>query len=76
MRLQVFLFRLDVGLAGALCEIVNPEDGSMARTPQLLDFAAHHGLRCVTIAALVRYRLQHDMDQKGQQDSSSNGALL
>ncbi|CAL8468929.1 g8470 [Coccomyxa elongata] len=61
--------------AGALCEIVNPEDGSMARTPQLLEFAARHGLRCVTIADLVRYRLQHDMDQKPQPDSSSNGAL-
>lgn len=47
----------------------------MARTPQLLEFAARHGLRCVTIADLVRYRLQHDMDQKHQPDSSSNGAL-
>jgi hypothetical protein len=32
----------------------------MARTPQLRDFAAVHGLRCITIADLVRYRLRHD----------------
>ena len=46
--------------AGVLCEIVNPEDGSMARTPQLLAFAAQHGLKAITIADLVRYRLKHD----------------
>lgn len=45
--------------AGVLCEIVNP-DGTMARTPQLREFAAVHGLRCITIADLVRYRLRHD----------------
>ena len=59
--------------AGALCEIVNPEDGSMSRTPQLLEFAARHGLRCVTIAELVRYRLQHDGYQ-AQASSNGNGA--
>lgn len=46
--------------AGVLCEIVNP-DGSMARTPQLLEFAAEHGLKCITIADLVRYRLKHEI---------------
>ncbi|EFJ47614.1 hypothetical protein VOLCADRAFT_61351 [Volvox carteri f. nagariensis] len=46
--------------AGVLCELVNKEDGSMARTPQLLDFARRHGLRCVTIADLIRYRLRQD----------------
>eukprot|EP00887_Chlorella_sp_A99_P002081 scaffold21.g2081.t1 len=45
--------------AGVLCEIVNP-DGSMARTPQLLAFAREHGLRVITIADLIRYRLKHD----------------
>ncbi|GAB4818777.1 hypothetical protein N2152v2_005823 [Parachlorella kessleri] len=45
--------------AGALCEIVN-KDGSMARTPQLLEFARRHGLKCITILDLVRYRLKHD----------------
>ena len=32
----------------------------MARTPQLLAFAAAHGLRCITIADLVRWRRVHD----------------
>ncbi|GLC33077.1 hypothetical protein PLESTB_000373000 [Pleodorina starrii] len=46
--------------AGVLCEVVNKDDGSMARTPQLLAFAKRHGLRCVTIADLIRYRLRHE----------------
>ena len=41
--------------AGVLCELVNRADGTMARTPDLLAFAATHGLRCITIAALVDY---------------------
>ena len=46
--------------AGVLCEIVS-QDGSMARTPELLAFGAQHGLKCITIADLVRYRLKHDL---------------
>ncbi|GMH34501.1 hypothetical protein BSKO_02335 [Bryopsis sp. KO-2023] len=46
--------------AGVLCEIVNKEDGSMARTPQLLEFAKRYGLKCITIADLIKYRLKHD----------------
>ncbi|KAI7846080.1 hypothetical protein COHA_000446 [Chlorella ohadii] len=45
--------------AGVLCEIVN-DDGTMARTPELLAFAEQHNLKCITIADLVRYRLKHD----------------
>jgi 3,4-dihydroxy 2-butanone 4-phosphate synthase/GTP cyclohydrolase II len=45
--------------AGVLCEIVN-KDGTMARTPELLEFAARFGLKCITIADLVRYRLKHE----------------
>jgi 3,4-dihydroxy 2-butanone 4-phosphate synthase / GTP cyclohydrolase II len=45
--------------AGVICEIMN-EDGSMARVPQLLPFARQHGLKIITIADLVRYRLQHE----------------
>lgn len=41
--------------AGALCEIVNRADGSMARTPQLLEFAREHNLKAITIADLVKY---------------------
>ncbi|CAL5219986.1 g1924 [Coccomyxa viridis] len=47
--------------AGVLCEVVNPEDGSMSRTPELLEFAKQHRLRCITIADLVRYRLHYDV---------------
>jgi 3,4-dihydroxy 2-butanone 4-phosphate synthase/GTP cyclohydrolase II len=46
--------------AGVLCEIVDKADGSMQRTPQLRAFAAEHGLRIITIADLIRYRLRHE----------------
>ncbi|MEM7679349.1 MAG: 3,4-dihydroxy-2-butanone-4-phosphate synthase, partial [Myxococcota bacterium] len=45
--------------SGVICEIMN-DDGTMARRPQLEDFAAKHGLRILTIAELVSYRLTHD----------------
>jgi len=47
------------GLApvGVLCEVMN-DDGSMARRPQLQEFARHHGLRIGTIADLIRHRLR------------------
>ena len=45
--------------AGVLCEIVNRQDGSMARTPQLFEFARLHGLRIITIEDLVNYRQLH-----------------
>jgi len=41
--------------AGVLCEVVKP-DGSMARLPDLVDFAAEHGLLLISIADLIRYR--------------------
>ncbi len=46
------------GLApvGVICEILNP-DGSMARRPQLEVFAAEHGLKFITVAQIVAYRL-------------------
>ena len=43
--------------AGVICEIQNP-DGSMARLPQLVDYARRHGLRLLSIADLIRYRLE------------------
>jgi 3,4-dihydroxy 2-butanone 4-phosphate synthase/GTP cyclohydrolase II len=42
--------------AGVICEIQNP-DGSMARLPELLLYARRHGLRLISIADLIRYRL-------------------
>lgn len=41
--------------AGVICEIMN-EDGSMARLPQLIEFAKKHGLKICTIASLIEYR--------------------
>jgi 3,4-dihydroxy 2-butanone 4-phosphate synthase/GTP cyclohydrolase II len=45
--------------AGVICEILK-EDGSMARLPDLVPFAKEHGLKLVSIADLIRYRLSHD----------------
>jgi 3,4-dihydroxy 2-butanone 4-phosphate synthase/GTP cyclohydrolase II len=41
--------------AGVLCEVVN-EDGTMARLPDLTRFGAEHGLKMISIAALIEYR--------------------
>lgn len=41
---------------GVICEILNP-DGSMARRPELEAFARTHGLRFITVAQLVAWRL-------------------
>ena len=45
--------------AGVLCEVVN-EDGSMARVPDLVQFAEEHGLLMISIADLIRYRRQNE----------------
>jgi 3,4-dihydroxy 2-butanone 4-phosphate synthase/GTP cyclohydrolase II len=42
---------------GVLCEVMN-DDGTMARRPQLQQFAQRHGLKIGTIADLIRYRLR------------------
>ncbi|MFC1621573.1 bifunctional 3,4-dihydroxy-2-butanone-4-phosphate synthase/GTP cyclohydrolase II [Candidatus Omnitrophota bacterium] len=41
--------------AGVICEIIN-EDGTMARTPELIKFSKKHGLKICTIANLIEYR--------------------
>ncbi len=45
--------------AAVICEIMN-EDGTMARRPQLEEMARKHGLKIVTIASIVNYRMQHE----------------
>lgn len=45
--------------ASVICEIQNP-DGSMARLPQLIDYAQRHHLKIISIADLIGYRLQHE----------------
>ena len=44
---------------GLCCEIMK-EDGDMMRTTQLLEFAKEHGLKVITIADLVAYRLERE----------------
>ncbi|NCB76088.1 bifunctional 3,4-dihydroxy-2-butanone-4-phosphate synthase/GTP cyclohydrolase II [Anaeromusa sp.] len=46
--------------AGVICEIMN-EDGTMARTPQLMEFVQKHGLKIVTIADMIRYRKKNEV---------------
>ncbi|ADG82630.1 bifunctional 3,4-dihydroxy-2-butanone-4-phosphate synthase/GTP cyclohydrolase II [Thermincola potens] len=41
--------------AGVICEIMK-EDGTMARVPELIEFARTHGLKIITIADLIKYR--------------------
>ena len=44
---------------GVICEILN-EDGTMARRPQLEEFARLHGIRFITVAQIVAHRLQRE----------------
>lgn len=45
--------------AGVICEIQN-DDGSMARLPELIEYAKLHNLKLISIADLISYRLSHD----------------
>jgi 3,4-dihydroxy 2-butanone 4-phosphate synthase/GTP cyclohydrolase II len=45
--------------AGVICEIMN-EDGTMARMPQLEEFARQHNLKIISVAELVRYRMSKE----------------
>jgi 3,4-dihydroxy 2-butanone 4-phosphate synthase/GTP cyclohydrolase II len=48
--------------AAVICEIMN-RDGSMARGSDLARFCSEHGFTMVTVAQLVRYRLETELDQ-------------
>src|SRR5262252_7131100 len=45
--------------AGVICEIMN-EDGTMARVPELREFCAHHKLKMISVADLIRFRLKNE----------------
>jgi len=45
--------------AGVICEIMK-DDGTMARLPDLMEFAKKHNLKIITIADLVKYRLKKE----------------
>jgi len=43
--------------AAVICEIMN-EDGTMARLPDLREFAVQHGLKIISVADIIKYRMQ------------------
>jgi len=43
--------------AGVICEIMN-DDGTMARVPELSEFASKHNLKMITIKDLIKYRMR------------------
>src|SRR4051812_14369203 len=45
--------------AGIICEIMR-EDGTMARVPDLIEFCKQHEMKMLTVAELIRYRMQHE----------------
>ncbi len=45
--------------AGVICEIMK-DDGTMARVPDLIEFCREHEMKMVTVAELIRYRLQNE----------------
>jgi 3,4-dihydroxy 2-butanone 4-phosphate synthase/GTP cyclohydrolase II len=45
--------------AGVICEIMN-DDGTMARVPDLVRFCARHGLKMITVASLIEYRMTQE----------------
>jgi 3,4-dihydroxy 2-butanone 4-phosphate synthase / GTP cyclohydrolase II len=45
--------------AGVICEVMN-EDGTMARVPDLEKFSEEHGVRMVTVAQIIEYRLRYE----------------
>ena len=45
--------------AGVICEIMK-DDGSMARVPDLIEFCRAHEMKMLTVAELIRYRMQHE----------------
>src|SRR5438270_975380 len=45
--------------SGVICEIMN-EDGTMSRVPQLIEFCREHNVKMLTVADLIRYRMQHE----------------
>src|SRR6058998_1651130 len=45
--------------AGVICEIMN-DDGTMARLPELMQFSRRHGVRMITVADLIAYRMRNE----------------
>lgn len=45
--------------AGVICEVMS-DDGTMARVPELTRFCKRHKLKMITVADLIRYRMEHE----------------
>src|SRR6202041_3551468 len=45
--------------AGIICEIMK-DDGPMASVPELIEFCQQHGMKMLTVAELIRYRMAHE----------------
>ena len=60
--------------AGVICEIQN-SDGSMARLPQLAAYAKRHGLRLISIAELISYRLDTERFVQRQAEAAMPSAF-
>jgi 3,4-dihydroxy 2-butanone 4-phosphate synthase/GTP cyclohydrolase II len=45
--------------AAVICEIMNA-DGTMARLPDLKAFAVHHGLKIISVADIIKYRMRNE----------------
>jgi len=67
------------GLApgGVICEIMNA-DGSMARVPHLKEFCARHGLKMISVAQLIRHRLEteHFLERRGESCLETNAGIF
>lgn len=48
------------GDSAILCELTNP-DGSMAKLPEIIDFAEGHQLTVITIEDIIQYRRKYDI---------------
>src|SRR6202167_1848837 len=52
---------------GVICEIMNA-DGTMARVPELTEFCAQHGIKMISVASLIRYRLETERSVERQSE--------
>jgi 3,4-dihydroxy 2-butanone 4-phosphate synthase / GTP cyclohydrolase II len=61
--------------AGVICEIMN-DDGTMARVPDMIGFCATHGLKMITTAALIDYRLAREAACLGRTEIATKPAAF
>ncbi|HMV48051.1 MAG TPA: 3,4-dihydroxy-2-butanone-4-phosphate synthase [Blastocatellia bacterium] len=54
--------------AGVICEIMN-DDGTMMRLPELEVFAARHDLKIISVADLIRYRIQNEISVRREAEA-------